>query len=157
MSTSNAPRAVKIRRLKPKDLPRIAAIEAAAYPEARLAAWQQEDFEYFVSLPSVSCHVATISRDVVGFIMVQRKRNRRTNIDNVAILPEAQRKGIGTRLLKAAVRRARREGQAKVTLEVRATNSGAYQLYGTLGFRKTRVKRGYYEDGESAIIMQLLL
>ena len=49
------------------------------------------------------------------------------------------------------VRAARRRG---FTLEVRASNDAALQLYETMGFRRQGVRRGYYTDNrEDAVIM----
>lgn len=44
-------------------------------------------------------------------------------------------------------------GQSTAWLEVRASNAGAVSLYEKLSFTRTAVRRGYYSDGEDAIVM----
>lgn len=140
---------LEIRQAKKEDLRRLVFIEKAAYPDP----WMEEDFESFLSLTSVACLVATIRESVVAFIMIEYKRHRRTNIDNVAVFPTAQRLGIGRKLIIAVLELAAREGQTRVTLEVRKSNQGAQSLYRSLGFTQTRIAKAYYEDGEDAVIM----
>jgi ribosomal protein S18 acetylase RimI-like enzyme len=56
------------------------------------------------------------------------------NVHDLSVLPEYQNRGIGTRLLTDAERRARASGCSKLTLEVHATNTAAQRLYERFGF-----------------------
>jgi ribosomal-protein-alanine N-acetyltransferase len=42
-------------------------------------------------------------------------------------------------------------------LEVRRSNAPAIALYRALGFLHDTVRRGYYQDGEDAVLMSLAL
>lgn len=56
------------------------------------------------------------------------------NVHDVAITPEYQGRGIGSRLFKAAEEYAIENGCAKLTLEVRRDNPRARKLYKRLGY-----------------------
>ena len=49
---------------------------------------------------------------------------------------------------------ARDLGASRCSLEVRAGNVGAQELYSALGFRSLGVRPRYYSDGEDAVIME---
>lgn len=51
----------------------------------------------------------------------------------------------------------RRSSAEVATLEVRASNEAAQQLYRSMGFETAGVKKQYYKNGEDALVMQLLL
>ncbi len=58
------------------------------------------------------------------------------NIQNVAVLPGLQRRGLGRALVIQSLHSFAQEGLRRVSLEVTGENTGAYLLYQTLGFRK---------------------
>lgn len=78
------------------------------------------------------------------------------HITTLAVLPSHRRRGIGERLVRALLTAARDGGATAATLEVRASNHGARELYRRIGFAPVGVRPGYYEDtGEDALIMWL--
>lgn len=79
------------------------------------------------------------------------------DVQTLAVAPEAQRAGLGTRLLRALVGEAQRRGAEQVLLEVRGDNPGAQALYRREGFSHIHTRTMYYPDGEDALIMQKLL
>lgn len=56
------------------------------------------------------------------------------NIHDLAVLPEFRGKGVGRQLLEAAEAKASELGCCKLTLEVRADNSRAREVYKQFGF-----------------------
>jgi ribosomal-protein-alanine N-acetyltransferase len=77
------------------------------------------------------------------------------HILNVAVHPRYRGRGVGSLLLREALREAR-EGHAEaVTLEVRRSNEAARRLYAAFGFEEVGVRRNYYGRGEDALIMRL--
>jgi ribosomal-protein-alanine N-acetyltransferase len=61
---------------------------------------------------------------------------------------------VGRFLVEWLLERSREGGQSRITLEVRASNFGAQELYRNAGFRAVALRRGYYQDtGEDALIM----
>ncbi len=76
------------------------------------------------------------------------------HITNIAVHPLFRRRGIGEAILKALMAEAHRMGIDRMTLEVRASNIPAQNLYKKLGFVEVGVRKGYYSDNnEDAIIM----
>ncbi|NLC69636.1 MAG: ribosomal protein S18-alanine N-acetyltransferase [Clostridiaceae bacterium] len=76
------------------------------------------------------------------------------HITNIAVHPEFRGIGIGSMLLEALKKRAKKEGIVKMTLEVKKSNEAALKLYTKHGFIPAGIRKGYYaEDGEDAIIM----
>lgn len=73
---------------------------------------------------------------------------------NIAVLPEFQKLGIGTILLKALIDKAKSKDATSMTLEVRKSNNKALGLYSKYNFVKEGVRPNYYnEPKEDAIIM----
>ncbi len=69
----------------------------------------------------------------------------------------ARRRGFGGALLDELLAHGRRRGLSAVHLEVRVSNEGALTLYRSRGFREEGVRRGYYGDGEDALVLTLPL
>ena len=75
-------------------------------------------------------------------------------ISNVAVHPDFRGKGISRKMLNILMREAREDGVQAFTLEVRAGNGIAINLYESLGFRTEGVRRGYYDHPkEDGLIM----
>jgi ribosomal-protein-alanine N-acetyltransferase len=76
------------------------------------------------------------------------------HVTTVAVDPEAQGAGVGTRLMLVLMRRAVEQGAEGVTLEVRPTNEPALALYRRFGFAPAGVRKGYYRDPvEDALVL----
>ena len=72
----------------------------------------------------------------------------------VGVDPAMRRRGIARELLARVAADARDLGASRCSLEVRAGNVGAQELYSALGFRSLGVRPRYYSDGEDAVIME---
>jgi len=76
------------------------------------------------------------------------------HITNIAVDPNARRKGIGRLLLTALLEGMQGGGVTSATLEVRRGNAAAIALYASFGFTVEGIRRGYYPDNhEDALIM----
>jgi len=76
------------------------------------------------------------------------------HVTTVAVDPDAQRRGIGMRLMLALARMALARHANALTLEVRVSNRGAQELYRRYGFASVGARTGYYQDnGEDALVM----
>lgn len=67
----------------------------------------------------------------------------------IGVVPAAQRQGIATQLLHALLAEARTRGARECFLEVREDNQPARAFYDREGFARTRVRRGYYDNGRT--------
>ena len=78
------------------------------------------------------------------------------HVINVAVSPERRREGLGRRLMVELLVRAQELRATCSTLEVRASNSAAIQLYEGLGYVSSGVRKRYYPDNrEDAVVMWL--
>jgi ribosomal-protein-alanine N-acetyltransferase len=119
------------------------------------APWSERSFRNEVSHPNGSFIVAIEMGDVVGYAGVWNVVDE-AHITTVAVAPEHRRQGIGRRLVSELLGRAKESGMICATLEVRASNSGAIELYQKLGFTETARRKGYYPDNkEDAVVMWL--
>ncbi|MEB3316590.1 MAG: ribosomal protein S18-alanine N-acetyltransferase [Cyanobacteriota bacterium] len=73
-------------------------------------------------------------------------------ITAVAVDPEHRRQGLARQLLEAMLRLGREAGAGRATLEVSSANKAAQALYAGLGFQEVAVRRGYYRNGDDALI-----
>jgi ribosomal-protein-alanine N-acetyltransferase len=78
-------------------------------------------------------------------------------IGAVAVAPEQRRQGYGQRVLMALLHEARLQGATNATLEVSAANTAATGLYERCGFSTAGVRRGYYRNGDDALIQWMHL
>ena len=78
------------------------------------------------------------------------------HITNVAVAPKFRRQGLATAIFDAFLAEGRARGIRAFTLEVRASNIAAQELYRKFGFQSAGERPGYYEDNkEAAMIMWL--
>ena len=77
------------------------------------------------------------------------------HITAVAVDPERRLQGLGSQVLQALLRQGAALGALHATLEVAAGNAAALALYARQGFQTAGVRRGYYRNGEDALIQWL--
>lgn len=74
-------------------------------------------------------------------------------ITAVAVHPEHRRQGLARELVQALIQLGREAGAERATLEVSSANPAARSLYGALGFQEAAVRRGYYRNGDDALVL----
>ena len=78
------------------------------------------------------------------------------HVTTVAVHPDRQGEGIGTRLVVALLEEARADGASSATLEVRAADHRTQRLYGRLGFQPAGIRADYYSSPpDDAVVMWL--
>lgn len=129
---------------------RLSAIMAEAFTE-RDRGWTAPELEALAAGPGV-----TVWSCEEGFIML-RLTSGEAEILTLAVRPDAQSRGVGRRLLAAALARS---GDARVILEVGELNEAALRLYRAAGFAPLGRRRAYLRlpDGgrEDALILERL-
>lgn len=71
----------------------------------------------------------------------------------IGVLPTRRNQGIGKFLLEKLCKRAKEQECEFMSLEVRASNEYALALYQSFDFIQVNVSKGYYPDGEDAIVL----
>ncbi|MFC1943073.1 ribosomal protein S18-alanine N-acetyltransferase [Chloroflexota bacterium] len=90
---------------------------------------------------------------IVGFVGFWIMADE-AHITSIAVREAYRRRGLGELLLIPAIDLARELKARIVTLEVRASNTGAQNLYVKYSFAQEGVRRGYYTDNrEDGLIM----
>ena len=74
-------------------------------------------------------------------------------ITKVSINPALQNRGLGFYLFNSVMNIARELGATSFSLEVRVSNIPAQKLYLKSGYKESGIRKGYYSDGENAIVM----
>ena len=78
-------------------------------------------------------------------------------IYSIAVHPDYRGRGLGQVLMDQTIQTAGECKAAKITLEVKVTNTSAIGLYMKNGFIPAGIKPCYYHDGSDAIYMQRLI
>jgi ribosomal-protein-alanine N-acetyltransferase len=95
--------------------------------------------------------VARDGDDVVGYAGLAVVGPDEAWVQNIAVRRDAQRHGIGRRLLEALLAQV---GKRKVLLEVAVDNAAAQRLYATYDFEPVGLRRGYYQPSNTdALVM----
>jgi ribosomal-protein-alanine N-acetyltransferase len=134
-----------------RDLDGILAVDAASFSNP----WTREMFVWEARHSDVArLFVYRSAEDVVvGYCAVWHIFDE-LHINNLAVLPAWRRRRIATELLRHKLESATAAGARRATLEVRASNTAARQLYERFGFRPAGVRKGYYTSPcEDAVIL----
>lgn len=98
--------------------------------------------------------VAVEDGSVVGYIGSQTVMGE-SDMMNVAVHPDHRRKGIAETLISELMEALKRRQSQCLTLEVRASNEPAKQLYEKLGFVQVGKRPNYYRNPkEDALILR---
>lgn len=139
-----------IRKAKISDLEAIKEIE----DESFINPFTKEDLLYEISQNPVS-NFLVLEKDglVVGFLDYWVTFDSAT-IDQIAVKKSERNQGFAKILLEKSINDLKELGEVSFfTLEVRASNEPAINLYKSFGFQKVTIKEKYYDDGEDAIYM----
>jgi ribosomal-protein-alanine N-acetyltransferase len=132
-----------------RDLSALRHVEKVCFPKD---AWPLMDLIGVLTFPAVIRLKAMNSKEMVGFIAGDIRRLEGVAwIATVAVLPEYRGKGIGSALLQACEDRIPLK---RIRLCVRVSNDTAIRLYEHRGYERVGEWSKYYQDGESALVME---
>lgn len=96
-------------------------------------------------LVDATCFGAFVESKIVGICVLNSNTNGCAEIFNIAVSPENQRQGVGTKLLDFVIRQLIDSGEKRVEL---GTGTFGYQLlfYQRLGFRVDSVWKDHFVD-----------
>ncbi|MFI5246788.1 MAG: ribosomal protein S18-alanine N-acetyltransferase [Gemmatimonadales bacterium] len=149
---SAPPADVTIRPAVKADLDAIHAIERESFGDP----WSHETFRNLLDRAPGTMEVAVgAAGALIGYAVAWYAADE-AEIANIAVAPNARRKGVGALLLDRLLQSAATFGARTVFLEVRESNLEARKLYDARGFGIVGRRKQYYrQPDEDALIMRL--
>jgi ribosomal-protein-alanine N-acetyltransferase len=145
-----------IRGATPNEIPSILALERSATGVAR---WSERAYRDALGpgAPERVVLVYEVEGVIKGFL-IARFSAYECEIENIVVLAECRRFGIGLRLITNLISVCRDRRLQGILLEVRESNSGARSLYSRCGFAESGRRKLYYSDpAEDAVLYSLAL
>jgi [ribosomal protein S18]-alanine N-acetyltransferase len=132
------------------DLEEVEAIERVSF----ITPWSRQSLIAELSLPQARIEVARWQHRLVGYYACWLVADE-ISLLTIAVHPDYRQRGIASRLMHHLLTVAAQQRSRLVTLEVRRGNLPAIKLYERHGFTPSYVRKGYYSDGEDALVMNL--
>ena len=141
---------IEVSRLTPEDVDEVMVVEKLSFT----IPWSKQAFIEEVTNNKFARYIiARVNGKTVGYAGLWKVFDE-GHITNVAVHPEYRRSGVGFVLIESLIEMAIKEDIARMTLEVRASNIAAQNLYSKFGFKVEGFRKEYYADNkEDAIIM----
>lgn len=143
---------MRIRPATPADLDALVAADSSCFGTR---AWSETLVTQELAADSRFVVVAE-SDAILGYASLMEVADV-ADVQRIAVLPDARRRGVGARLLDMLLMRARLSGCARVLLEVRADSEAAIGLYRSFGFEEIDRRHGYYGAGVDALVLATAL
>jgi [ribosomal protein S18]-alanine N-acetyltransferase len=152
------PNRIEIRPARAEDIEGLLAIEQQCFNIYYYAfyTFDRKDFEFYLDDPDTLFLTAILDGRLVGYVLGPVETWRTppaAHIDSIAVLPELQHQGIGSRLIEAYMQGVCQFGCELVTLEVSPANEVGLAFFARYGFRKVHRLRNYYGKGLHGLLM----
>ncbi|MBR2613618.1 MAG: ribosomal protein S18-alanine N-acetyltransferase [Clostridia bacterium] len=139
---------ITIEKMSREHLSEVASIEEMSFS----LPWSLESLELMLT-EQANALVALENGRVLGYVGMMCVLDE-GQIINVAVHPDARRRGVGRSLMQAAEAYAKERGIVFLSLEVRESNIAARSLYSSLGWVEQGIRKGFYSHPvENACVM----
>lgn len=140
---------IKIEKFNPKYLIEILKLETEVFGINSFSP------SYFLSLIENNRYFYVVRKkeDIIGYILAGAIDEKEIKIISIAIKPNYQRRGIGSKLMRKLVEKIEKKYDL-ISLEVRTNNKKALSFYYKLGFSKEKILYDYYQDDENAFYLE---
>jgi ribosomal-protein-alanine N-acetyltransferase len=132
----------------PDDVEPVHRIEQASFPSP----WRIEYFAAEVVADGRYNLVAKENGVIVGYLFGMWIFDE-MHVNKIAVLESHRRQGIAHALMQRCFEFAAANDIASISLEVRQSNHAAQEFYRFLDFETSYIRKRYYPDGESAVVM----
>jgi ribosomal-protein-alanine N-acetyltransferase len=140
-----------IRDYRPGDLETLWKIDQACF--ARGISYTRRELAFYIARKRGFTLVAERDGRILAFVVVDRDRQSQGHVITIDVLPEAQRSGLGSRLMVAAEERLRALGCSVVFLETAVDNAAAVTFYKRHGYTLVHTIPCYYLDSIDALVL----
>ena len=138
-----------IRQMTMEDVPEVAELEKMIFTDP----WSENVYRQTLGIKD-ACYLITVIDDTIVAVAGVRNIVGDGEITNVMVHPDYRRKGFARAMLEELLIKGKEIGVIDFTLEVRASNKSAINLYEELGFKTEGVRPGFYQHpDEDALIM----
>lgn len=96
--------------------------------------------------------IGEVDQKMVGYIGL--RVDEEAEIMNFAIFPHEQKKGYGKALLTYALDYLKAHYVKTLSLEVRESNLVAQKLYLSFGFKKSHIRKNYYQNEDAIVFIK---
>jgi ribosomal-protein-alanine N-acetyltransferase len=145
--------ATSLRPATEEDIPQLLEVERHVH----VAPWTADNFKGEMGKPYSQVLLLTddeTDSKVIGYIVFWLMFDE-CQILNVAVDLPYRGLGHAKKMIRRVIDLALKKDIKRAILEVRKTNLPAVQLYQSLGFGITQIKKGFYSNGEDAYQMSL--
>ena len=139
---------MQIVKMEPHHINDILEVERECFSDP----WSETMFLEEISGKFARYYVAVVDNKAIGY-MGMWSLSGEGHITNVAISENQRKKGYAKALIAHFTEIAQKENLEFMTLEVRASNTPAINLYESFGFVQVGVRKKYYENTEDALLM----
>lgn len=146
---------IRVRQALAGDLEEMLQI---AHGSATAAQWPRKQYEALFAPEASRERIALVIEEASRpcGLLIARIVGNEWEIENVAVQPEARRRGLGSRLLSEFLAGVKNDAGISVYLEVRESNRAARRLYEKWGFSEAGKRKNYYQDPpEDALILKI--
>ena len=139
---------IQIHEMTLLDLNQISSILTSQFDDF----WNENLLKNEIENQNSKCIIAKKNAEIVGFGCIWKAVDD-IHITNIVVKKTYRQQGIGSLLLKELIEISNKENVTSITLEVKASNLPAQNLYAKYGFEKLGRRKKYYNGTEDAIIM----
>jgi ribosomal-protein-alanine N-acetyltransferase len=121
-------------------------------------AWDEASIKSLLEHPASTSLIAVTGdpKTIKGFVIAQLAADE-AEILSIAVAPDWQHAGLGTRLIEGLARASKRGEAKRIFLEVAEDNRAARALYSKSGFKEVGRRKGYYHRADGSKVDALTL
>lgn len=144
---------IRVRDFRAGDIDAVMAIQQHS---VTASTWTREHYMMLTRRHNDRRHALVIEEEgAVGGFIVGSKIGEEWEIENIAVKPDARRRGLGSHLVGEFINLAKIIGAKAIFLEVRESNRAAKALYEKWAFTEEGRRKSYYKDPEEdALILK---